>query len=188
VILSHQTRRKPLSANALPLTSFHSSSSALFCTNGIRQPFWNQPLPHSFDRHRACITSSLFALLHSFVALCSKSVSQLFCNQTDPHSFLKMPGVTPSSRSFLSPLTSACKTGICKSPVFYSFCTLPSYVSCKSFACHSYENCRVYTKDSHSGTPFSSPHPFSSPACPSVSERSTIRYPHIEESTRHGHC
>ncbi len=30
--------------------------------------------------------------------------------------------------------------------------TLPSSVSCKSFACHSYENCQVYTNNSHSGT------------------------------------
>ncbi len=30
--------------------------------------------------------------------------------------------------------------------------TLPSSVSCKSFACHSYENCRVHTNNSHSGT------------------------------------
>jgi len=30
--------------------------------------------------------------------------------------------------------------------------TLPSSVSCNPFACHSYENCRVYTNNSHSGT------------------------------------
>jgi len=36
--------------------------------------------------------------------------------------------------------------------VFNRLHTLPSYVSRKSFACHSYENCRVYTKDSHSET------------------------------------
>src|SRR6266850_4223869 len=42
---------------------------------------------------------------------------------------------------------------ICKSPVFYSLHTLPSSVSRNSFVCHSYENCRVYTNNSHSGTP-----------------------------------
>jgi hypothetical protein len=36
--------------------------------------------------------------------------------------------------------------------VFNRLHTLPSYVSRKSFACHSYENCRVYTNNSHSGT------------------------------------
>jgi hypothetical protein len=39
-----------------------------------------------------------------------------------------------------------------KSLVFYSLRTLPSSVSRKSFACHSYENCRVCTNNSHSGT------------------------------------
>src|SRR6266403_159383 len=51
------------------------------------------------------------------------------------------------------------KKCICKSPVFYSLRTLPSSVSCKSFACHSYENCRVYANNSHSGT-YSSPASF----------------------------
>jgi hypothetical protein len=36
--------------------------------------------------------------------------------------------------------------------LFKSLHTLPSSVSRKSFACHSYENCRVYTNNSHSGT------------------------------------
>jgi hypothetical protein len=36
--------------------------------------------------------------------------------------------------------------------VFNRLRTLPSYVSRKSFACHSYENCRVYTNNSHCGT------------------------------------
>jgi hypothetical protein len=36
--------------------------------------------------------------------------------------------------------------------VFNRFHTLPSSVSCKSFACHFYENCRVYTNSSHFGT------------------------------------
>jgi hypothetical protein len=67
--------------------------------------------------------------------------------------------------------------------VFNRLRTLPSYVSCKSFACHSCENCRVYTKDSHSGTREASP----PDACPHLWKRSTICYPHIEENTRHGH-
>src|SRR6266852_1873119 len=39
--------------------------------------------------------------------------------------------------------------------------TLSFSVSSKSFACHSYENCRVYTNNSHSGTrhlPLITPH------------------------------
>src|SRR6266850_6838825 len=35
---------------------------------------------------------------------------------------------------------------------FNNLHTLPSSVSHKSFACHSYENCRVYTNNFHSGT------------------------------------
>jgi|GraSoiStandDraft_32_1057276.scaffolds.fasta_scaffold18399_2 hypothetical protein len=67
--------------------------------------------------------------------------------------------------AYLSPsilaslLTFSRKKCICKSPVFYSLRTLPSSVSCKSFACHSYENCRVYANNSHSGT-YSSPASF----------------------------
>src|SRR6266478_8457796 len=38
--------------------------------------------------------------------------------------------------------------------VFKSFHTVSFSVSCKSFACHSYENCRVYTNNSHSATQF----------------------------------
>jgi hypothetical protein len=41
---------------------------------------------------------------------------------------------------------------LCKPFFFNALQTLQSSKSCKSFACHSYENCRVYTKDSHSGT------------------------------------
>jgi len=36
--------------------------------------------------------------------------------------------------------------------VFKSFRTLSFSVACNSFACHSYENCRVCTNSSHSGT------------------------------------
>jgi len=36
--------------------------------------------------------------------------------------------------------------------LFKSLRTLPSYVTCNPFACHSYENCRAYTNNSHSGT------------------------------------
>src|SRR6266446_5754664 len=42
---------------------------------------------------------------------------------------------------------------ICKPLVFYALRTLPSSVSRNSFVCHSYENCRVCTNNSHSGTP-----------------------------------
>ena len=88
--------------------------------------------------------------------------------------------------------------------VFKSFHTLSFSVSCKSFACHSYENCRVwvYTNNSHSGTQRSfttskagaamifheSPITnHKSRACPPISERSTIVSLHIQEESRHGH-
>src|SRR6266446_3769892 len=38
------------------------------------------------------------------------------------------------------------------SSLFYGLHTLPSFVSRNSFACHSYENCRVYTNSSQNGT------------------------------------
>ena len=44
------------------------------------------------------------------------------------------------------------KKRIRKSLVFYTLRTLPSSVSRKSCICHSYENCRVCTNNSHSGT------------------------------------
>ena len=37
---------------------------------------------------------------------------------------------------------------------FKALRTVSFSVSCKSFACHSYENCRVCTNNSHSGTQF----------------------------------
>ena len=46
----------------------------------------------------------------------------------------------------LSPLTFLRKNRFCKSLVFYALRTLPSSVSCKSFACHSYENNRGVAK------------------------------------------
>src|SRR6267378_8528723 len=50
------------------------------------------------------------------------------------------------------PLFSNVQTCLQASFVFNRFHTLPSSVSCNSFACHSYENCRVCTNNSHSGT------------------------------------
>ena len=56
---------------------------------------------------------------------------------------------------------------ICKSLVFYALRTLPSSVSCKSCICHSYENCRVYTNNSHSKThPPSAHNPLPTPHFP----------------------
>jgi hypothetical protein len=52
-------------------------------------------------------------------------------------------------------LTLSRKKCICKSPVFFTLRTLPSSVSCNPCICHSCENCRVYTNNSHSGTPTS---------------------------------
>src|SRR6266403_2253330 len=58
----------------------------------------------------------------------------------------------PSSSIFASLLTIPRKKCVCKSLVFYALRTLPRSVSCKSCICHSYENCRVYTNNSHSET------------------------------------
>jgi len=41
---------------------------------------------------------------------------------------------------------------VCKSCRFYALRTLSFSVSCNPFVCHSYEKCRVYTNNSHSGT------------------------------------
>ena len=50
------------------------------------------------------------------------------------------------------PLFSNAQTCLQGSFVLNCFHTLSFSVSCNSFACHSYENCRVCTNDSHSGT------------------------------------
>ena len=76
------------------------------------------------------------------------------------HILANAPGVWGSALPFLrfhfnfSPFS---RLITCDSPLFLPFLfrrlrTLPSSVSCKSFPCHSYENCRVYTNKSHSGT------------------------------------
>src|SRR5882672_7406843 len=88
--------------------------------------------------------------------------SALFCIHQKLNSFLfkrfrtllqKHPGV---GHLFAASLTShetlLRKNRLCKSPVFSLLPTLPSSVSRKPFACHSYENCRVCTNNSHSGT------------------------------------
>jgi len=72
----------------------------------------------------------------------------------------KCPGVWGAVPSFLkSYLNSFAKSSpiTCPSPLFSPFLfmclrTLSFSVSCKSFACHSYENCRVCTNNSHFGT------------------------------------
>ncbi len=46
------------------------------------------------------------------------------------------------------------KCALSKPFQFRALRTLSFSVSCKSFACHSYENCRVCTNNSHSGTQF----------------------------------
>ena len=67
------------------------------------------------------------------------------CGSTLPFlkSYLKFTVILPLSR----------KKPISKSLVFNSLRTLPRSVSCNPFACHSYENCRVYTNNSHFGSP-----------------------------------
>ncbi len=50
------------------------------------------------------------------------------------------------------PLFSNVQTCLQGSFVLNCFHTLSFSVSCNSFACHSYENCRVCTNNSHSGT------------------------------------
>ncbi len=79
---------------------------------------------------------------------------------------------------------------------------LPVVSGLPAVAGHSYENCRVYTNNSHSGTQRSftpskagaamifheSPITnHKSRACRFISERSTIASLPIEEGTRHGH-
>ena len=46
------------------------------------------------------------------------------------------------------------KCALSKPFQFSALRTLSFSVACKSFACHSYENCRVCTNNSHSGTQF----------------------------------
>jgi len=68
---------------------------------------------------------------------------------------------SPSPFNFASLLTLPRKKRVCKSLVLNSLRTLPSSVSRKAFICHPYENCRVYTNNSHSRTrhsPLLTPH------------------------------
>jgi len=58
----------------------------------------------------------------------------------------------PSSSNFVSPLTFPHKKRICKSLVFNSLRTLPSFGSRNFFVCHSYKKCRVGTNNSHFGS------------------------------------
>ncbi len=51
------------------------------------------------------------------------------------------------------PLSSKVSTRLQPSFVLNRFHTLSFSVSCNSFACHSYENCRVCTNNFHSGSP-----------------------------------
>ena len=83
--------------------------------------------------------------------------------------FTQTAGCRTSSSIFASLLTIPRKKCICKSLVFYALRTLPSSVSCKSCICHSYENCRVYTNNSHSEThypPLTTHHPLPTPHFP----------------------
>src|SRR5438876_3111189 len=62
------------------------------------------------------------------------------------------PGSIPKPQTALFPPVFAQESPRFSTFVFNRFRILPSSVSCKSFACHSYENCRVCTNNSHSGT------------------------------------
>ena len=88
----------------------------------------------------------------SFVAFCIKSVSQLFCNQQIPHSFSKQPGVTLQFPIWELFAGHSPERPLFSSSLFNGLRTLPSSVSRKSCICHSYENCRVCTNNSHSET------------------------------------
>ena len=64
-----------------------------------------------------------------------------------------LPNSLPQPHVSLSFLPSAQNSPRCSPFVFKGFRTLSFSVACKSFACHSYENCRVYTNNSHFGSP-----------------------------------
>ena len=76
------------------------------------------------------------------------------------HILTNAPGVWGSTLPFLksylnstmilSPLPP--QKAFSKSLVFNSLRALPSSVPCNPFVCHSYQNCRVYTNNSHCGT------------------------------------
>jgi len=119
-------------------------------------PKSSHPRPLLSRQHRAAV-SPLAATLMDFPA--SFANKSLTVNLTPLDATLtKNKGVVSfqSSEGFLPSGRSDVKTfgrlDIFWVRVFNGLHTLPSYVSCKSFACHSYENCRVYTKASHSGT------------------------------------
>src|SRR5438093_437777 len=68
----------------------------------------------------------------------------------------EQPAFLPSSPPFVSSLLFVQNSPQFLPFVFCCFHTLSLSVSRNFFACHSYENCRVCTNNSHSGTPASS--------------------------------
>ncbi len=62
------------------------------------------------------------------------------------------PGSIPKPQTALFPRVFAQESPRFSTFVFNRFRILPSSVGCKSFACHSYENCRVCTNNFHSET------------------------------------
>src|SRR5712664_4942890 len=78
---------------------------------------------------------------------------------------------------FCSQRTFPCKKPFCKSFVFFSLRTLPSSVSCKSFAWHSYENCRVCTNSSHFGTLSPEPVQGATPLRAASARSASLRHP-----------
>jgi hypothetical protein len=79
------------------------------------------------------------------VILSRQFTQSALCEGPQPFSPLRLSDASFASRTLLR--------DDFVSSVFSGLHTLPSSVSPKSFACHSYKNCRVYTNNSHSGSP-----------------------------------
>src|SRR5713226_6365463 len=98
--------------------------------------------------------SSISFTSYSLRTLLHLPKDQPLCFQAIPHSLRKTTGGGGRAQFQLHHSSSLLNTQ--SSPfssfTFIHFRTLPSSVSCNPRVCHSYENCRVCTNNSHSGT------------------------------------
>src|SRR5712692_4414160 len=142
-----------LSNKVLDSSSSFMVSFYVFATHQSRSSL-TAPSPFLPSSHSSLFFSGDCALFFT------TAVSQPFAYQSLPHSFRPDGECTPSHTFFITLTSFVRHLRHCKPFVFSLMRTLPSSVSCKSFACHflvpsgaeGYEDCRVYTISSQFGT------------------------------------
>src|SRR6266850_2393823 len=89
---------------------------------------------------------------HSFILQCTKTASQFLTAKQFRTLSQNCRGVAQQFPFWELLAEHNAERPLFSSSPFNNLHTLPSSVSHKSFACHSYENCRVYTNNFHPGT------------------------------------